>query len=274
MKEISLVAVDLDGTLLTSERVLAPRGAKRIKQVYQSGVHVVLSTTRNPDSVQAFCRQLEIDDPVICTNGAQIRGSPNGPVWAYRCLPCDIALAIAQRADTHDWELSTTIGPTTYWRQRPGQVLGPMAPNKVIVAANSDAIVGDPARILVSQPEAIDNMRSFCQSTFPNECYTEIYYNLDGTLRALGIYAPGADKGTALALVIDRLGMNKDQVLAIGDNPGDAAMFRHARVGIAMGNAIYRVKQQATAVAPCNNDEGVAWALETFVLEGQEVETQ
>jgi hydroxymethylpyrimidine pyrophosphatase-like HAD family hydrolase len=69
MKEISLVAVDLDGTLLTSERVLAPRGAKRIKQAYQSGVHVVLSTTRNPTSVQAFCRQLGIHDPAICTNG-------------------------------------------------------------------------------------------------------------------------------------------------------------------------------------------------------------
>jgi Cof subfamily protein (haloacid dehalogenase superfamily) len=266
---ISLVAVDLDGTLLTSERLLAPRGAKRIKQAYQSGVHVVLSTTRNPGSVQAFCRQLDIHDPAICTNGAQVWGSPDGPVWSYRCLRQEIALAIAQRADTHGWELSTTVGSITYWRQRPGQVLGPISPHRAIVAANSDAIVGDPVRILVSQPQAIGQMRSFCQSTFSNECHTEIYYNLDGTLRSLGIYAPGADKGTALALVLDRLGVKKDQALAIGDNPGDAAMFRHAGIGIAMGNAIDKVKRQASAIAPSNDDEGVAWALETFVLEGE-----
>ena len=76
MVDRALVAVDLDGTLLTSDGTLAPLGADMLKQAAAGGTHVVLSTTRNPDYVQPICRLLEIHDPMICTNGAQIWGSP------------------------------------------------------------------------------------------------------------------------------------------------------------------------------------------------------
>lgn len=92
--------------------------------------------------------------------------------------------------------------------------------------------------------------------------------DLDGTRHSLGIFAPQADKGTALALVLDRLAVKKEQALAVGDNPCDVAMFPYARVRVAMANAIDEVKQRASAVAPSNDNEGVAWALETFVLDG------
>jgi HAD superfamily hydrolase (TIGR01484 family) len=225
-----------------------------------------LATTRNPDFVRPFCRLLEINDPIICTNGAQVWGSPAGPIWAYYCIPEEVARAIAGLADTHNWELSTTIGSMTYWRQRPGQVAGQIAPDRMIVPTNSDGIVGDPVRILAHQPEAIESIRSLCQSRFSNECRTETYYNPNGTVHSLGIFALCADKGTALALVLDRLAVGKEQVLVIGDNLNDLAMFPYARVRIAMANAVDEVKEHASAVAPSNDDEGVAWALETFVL--------
>jgi hydroxymethylpyrimidine pyrophosphatase-like HAD family hydrolase len=161
---ILLIAVDLDGTLMTSEGVLAPEGARLLKKVAHDGVHIVLATTRRPDSVQAFCHSLEIDDPIICTNGAQVWGSPDGPVWAYHSIPQEIALAIARLADANNWEISTTIGSMTYWRQRPGQALGPIAPDITVVARNSDAIVDNPVRILTWHPEAADSIRSLCQS--------------------------------------------------------------------------------------------------------------
>jgi HAD superfamily hydrolase (TIGR01484 family) len=229
-------------------------------------VHVIVATTRNPDFVGTLCRSLQINDPIICANGAQVWGSPDGPVWAYHCIPQEVALAIAQWADAHNWELSTTIGSMTYWRQRPGQVPGQIAPNRTIVPTNSDGIVGEPVRILAHQLEAIESIRSLCQSRFSNQCHAETYYNPDGTVHSLGILALRADKGTALALVLDRLGAEKERVLAIGDNVNDLAMFPYARVRVAMANAVDEVKQQASVIAPSNDDEGVAWALERFVL--------
>jgi hypothetical protein len=261
---IRLIAVDLDGTLLTSEKRLAPEGTRRLKKAARDGKHVVLATTRNPDSVRPFCRTLEIDEPIICTNGAQVWASPDGPVWATHSIPQEAALEIARRADRRRWELSITVGEMTYLRQRPGQALGPVGASRTVVASNSDAMVGEPVRILAWHPDAIDGIRRLCQSKLVGQCTTETYYRADGTVHSLGVFALGADKGTALDLVLDRLRLKPEDVMAIGDNFNDLPMFARARIGVAMSNAPDEVKRAATAVAPSNDEEGVAWALRVY----------
>jgi Cof subfamily protein (haloacid dehalogenase superfamily) len=263
---IALIAVDLDGTLLTSQRTLAREGACLLTRAARAGVRVVLATTRNPESLQHLSADLQIDDPIICTNGAQVWGSPTGPVWARHVIDHDVALRLARLADEGGWELSTTVGAMTYWRQRPGQSLGPCAPHITVVASNADAIVDNPVRILVTQPEAIEAVRALCQSQFSDQCYAETYYHPDGTVESLCVSALGADKGTALRLVLARLSIPAERVLAIGDNPNDLPMFTCAGTSVAMGNATDRVKRHATAVAPSNDEEGVAWALRRFVF--------
>ncbi|MFO8036369.1 MAG: HAD hydrolase family protein [Anaerolineales bacterium] len=74
MRNIQLITVDLDGTLLTSEKVLAPGGTRSLKAAAEDGIHIILASTRNPHFVQKYCRTLEIHDPIICSNGAQIWG--------------------------------------------------------------------------------------------------------------------------------------------------------------------------------------------------------
>ncbi len=271
---ISLVAVDLDGTLLTSAGVLAPRGAESLSRASRAGVRVVLATTRLPASVQGFTRALGIADPVICTNGAKVWGSPDGPVWAHHSIPRRAALAIAELADRHRWEVSTTVDAMTFWRQRPGQPRGQIAPGRTVVGSNREALVGEPVRMLVHQPEAMEAVEALCRTRFPSLCYAETYYKPDGTLYSLGVFALGADKGTALRLVRERLGVEREQVLAIGDNPNDLALFRQAGVCIAMGNALPALKEQADVVAPSNDEEGVAWAVrEVLGRHGRVVDT-
>jgi len=264
MESISLIAIDLDGTLLTTAKTLAAEGAELLRQAYRRGIYVILTTARNPFSVRLFCRELGIDHPVICSNGAQIWASPDGPAWVDLAMPREIALVIARFADAHNWEIMTTIGLMTYMRQRPGQALGSLSPDRMVVATNADAIVGDPMRFLIFQPDAIEGIGSFCRSTLSGRCSIETWYNADGTLHSMGIFPTRANKGSALAFVTKRLGIDKGQVMAIGDNFVDLPMFRQARVSVAMGNAPDEVKQQATVVAPENDAEGVAWALRLY----------
>lgn len=279
MSSISLVAFDLDGTLLTGGRTVAPEGARLLRRAHRAGVRVVVSTTRVPASACAFCHEIGIDDPVICTNGAQVLGSPGGPglrgepsgeIWAHHTFSREVALALAQLADERGWELGTTVDSTTYWRQRPGQPLGPISSHITVVAANVEGVVGDPVRILVGQVEALDGIRSLCEGRFAGRCRVEVYAGADGVTHSLGVFAPGATKGTDLALVMERLGIGREAVLAMGDDTCDLAMFPHAHVRVVMDNAPEGVKQEALAmgavVAPGNDDEGVAWALKTFVL--------
>lgn len=261
---IRLVAVDLDGTLLTSEKRLAPEGTRLLKKAAQDGHCIVLATTRNPDSVKRFCRTLEILDPIIGTNGAQVWASPEGPVWAYRSIPREAGLEIARLAGRNRWELSITVGTMTYLQRRPGQVLGPIGTNATVVPRNLDAVVDEPVRILTWEPDAIEGIAWLCQTELASQCYTETFYRPDGTAHSLGVFAWGADKGTAFDVVLDRLGIDAEDTMAIGDNHNDVPMFARARIGVAMANAPDRVKQEATVVAPCNDEEGVAWALTKY----------
>jgi HAD superfamily hydrolase (TIGR01484 family) len=137
-----------------------------------------------------------------------------------------------------------------------------------VITHNVDALKEDAATCILNyQPDAIRELRSFCEQRYPNHTHLETYYYPDGRLKSLGFFAPGADKGTALSLLMDRLDIATEEVLAIGDNPNDLPMFACARVKVAMGNATGDVKHAATVIAPDHNDEGVAWAVERFVLQ-------
>jgi hydroxymethylpyrimidine pyrophosphatase-like HAD family hydrolase len=158
---IALVAVDLDGTLLTSEGVPSRESARLLRGAAARGVRVVLATTRTPRTTADLCRQIGIDDPIVCTNGAEVWASPRGPAWASHTIALEAALAIAHLADAHGWELSITIGETTYWRQRPGQPLGPLRPRIEVVPTNDDEGVAWALRIFVVGSEVQDRGSGF-----------------------------------------------------------------------------------------------------------------
>lgn len=263
---VRLVAIDLDGTLLDSRGRLPPEGSRLVKRAFDEGVHVVISTTRDLYYVQRVCAALAISSPIICCNGALIYESPTGALWRELCIPIDIAETICQTGDERGWELVTSVGQTIYFRQRQGQALGPMGENRVVVESNRDALVASPHRILTWQPEAIETLRALCLSAFAEECQTSVYYEPSGEVHSLGIFARGADKGTALQAVLTKLNIPIDCVMAIGDNNNDLPMFDFAGYRVAMGNATEDLRQAAHIIAPVNDEEGVARVLERYVL--------
>ena len=278
---IRLISVDLDGTLFRSDGMLAPEGVRRLQAVAQEGVRVVINTTRNAVGVRQLCAQLGFSDPMICTNGAQVFASPEGPIWASHTIPMGVARSIAQLADRNGWEISTSVGSCSFLRQRPGQPLGPVESRSfvglegsqgtsqlVIVAANEEALVAEPKRMILHEPDAIAAARELA-TQYSHACRAETYYEPDGSLHSLCIFPLRADKGTALRLVAGKLDIPLGQVLAIGDNPNDMPMFAAAGTSVAMGNAPREVKDSATVVGPTNDDEGVAWAVRRFVLKGR-----
>jgi 5-amino-6-(5-phospho-D-ribitylamino)uracil phosphatase len=268
MRRISLIAVDLDGTLLLSgTKQPAAEGARLLQLAARQGIRVVLSTARTPNSTREMCIMLGLHDPMICNGGADVWGSPDGPVWAARVIPRNAALVIARYADACNWELSTTIGEMTYWRQRNNQPVGLVAPQRMVLATNADAIVGDPVRMLAFQADAIAGLAGLCAANLGGECRADIFFSAEGRTDSLCIFPAGADKGSALQLVLSQLGIPAEETLAIGDNNVDLPMFAAAGFSVAMGNAPPEVKRHATLVGPRNDEEGVAWALKKFLFE-------
>jgi len=271
MPEIKLLALDLDGTLLTGEKILALEVVKFLKRAYRDGLRIVLATMRSPFEVHSFCQELQIDDPLICANGAWVLASSDGPDWAYQTIPLEAAFRLAHFAEQNTIELVTTTGSTTYYRRRSGQPLGLFKPNKEVVETNYDALVAEPLRILVFETDQADKIGAFCRSQLGDVCQSEVFLNPDGSFQSLAISPRGADKSTGLKVVLDHLDIPTEQVMAVGDNYVDIPMFRLAGLSVAMGNAPWEVKQTARMIAPSNNDEGVAWALKKFILNQEDV---
>lgn len=265
--DICLVALDLDGTLLTSKGELPDLGASLLTKAAAKGVHVVLATTRHSANTLRFYHALSLNSPFISGNGSQVWASAAGPLWAEHHIAEEVARSIAELADQEGWELATTVGEMIYCRQRPNQPLGLLSPYITIVATNRDGLVGPPLRILTGQVEAIDPLATFCRTQLQGQCTVEVYMKADGiTQHSLGVFAPLANKGTAITLVMERLGLTREQVVTIGDNFNDLPMFACSGISVAMANAPEAVKQQATLIAPSNDDEGIAWALQELQI--------
>jgi 5-amino-6-(5-phospho-D-ribitylamino)uracil phosphatase len=266
MSNIKLVAIDLDGTLLTSNKTVSHQSIEAVKRCLDQGIYVVIATARSMGFVEPIYNQLNLRDPLICVTGGKVWEKPQGELWAYHTLPLSIAKAIITLADEHNWFLSTTVGDIRYWRKDLTFRVDVIPRDVKMVNSNIEALIDEPVRILARNPEAIEAIQNLCQTQFAGQCRTEIFYNSDGTAESLMVVAIGADKGSALQLVLSRLEIDPAQVLAIGDNGNDVPMFKVAGTAVAMANALNPIKLEANIIAPDNDHDGVAWALMNHVL--------
>ena len=262
---VRLIAVDLDGTLLTSAHQPAPGGMAALRRAAQMGVQVVIATTRNPSFVAPLYRQLGVTGPLICTNGAQVWASPDGPVWACHTIPLAAARRAAALADARGWELSITVGEITAQCRRSGEAPGPVSAHRRITRTNLEAVSGEPVRILAVEPAARAELRAVCAAEFAGSVRVEGYTTPLGVEESIGIFARQAEKGAALRLVLERLEIEPGAAAAVGDNFVDLAMFDCVATRVAMGNAPDPVKARATHIAPSNDAEGVAWAVQALL---------
>ena len=134
------------------------------------------------------------------------------------------------------------------------------------MATNADGVVGDAIRILVWQPEAIRAFREMCETEFSDSSYTTTFYKPDGSLNSLGVFAQGADKGHAMQLVLENLSIPVSEVMAVGDNDNDIPLFSRAGFKVAVSNGTQSLKDRADVIAPTNDEDGVAWAINKYVL--------
>jgi len=260
---IRLVAIDLDGTLLDREAKVPPEGAARIRAAAEAGIHVVIITTRIAVSTRRICRELGLNGPMVCSNGAEIYAATEGPLLVSLRIPMEPARMIARMADENGWSLWMTFGDRVRRVRSRERNRSAVRDYVTFVDRNIDAMTEEPVTIFTGNLEAIRPVETACAAD--GRCRTEVYYDARGAAEAVGVFAREADKGTALRYVADRLGVERSGILAIGDNINDIPMLELAGTAVAMDNAVERVKRAADAVAPPNDREGVAWALRRYL---------
>lgn len=273
---IRLVALDLDGTLLRSDKSIAPADAAAIAKARARGVKVVLASARPPRSVKALHRELGLDTPTINYNGAMIHipdrdpcGQGRGVVLEHKPLPAAAAQEVVRVARACDPDVLVSVEVMDTWhtdRVDPALLTETARHFQPDHLGPLDAVLAAPVTkvMLLAPRERLDAVHDAVRSALGRRIaitYTDHHL--------IQIMHPGVDKAIALAWLAGRFDIPATQVLAVGDAPNDVRMLEFAGVGVAVGNAWPEAKAAADWVATAGNDEGaVAEALERFVLGG------
>lgn len=266
---IKLIAIDIDGTLLNEKHQLAPATIEAITAARNKGVKVVLTTGRPLSGVSPYLKQLNIsgnEEYAITFNGAMVQ-TLNGKVILNHTLSFDDFLQtemLSRKLKVH-YQIETTDkiyvtnkdqSPYTtaegYLVRLPIEYKTPEEFNEQMLMSKA---------MYVDYPEVIERIKKQIPATLKDSLYvvqSEPYF--------IEIMNKAASKGNALKGLAESLHLTAYQVMAIGDNDNDLTMIKYAGTGVAMGNGMDDVKNAAQFVTKTNKEDGVAYAIQKYVL--------
>lgn len=271
MAQIKLVASDIDGTLLNSDKKISYRTIETVEKLKQMGVHVVLCSGRPVSGVMPHLKKLGLtdhDNYVITFNGAKSSNVTNTKVIKTHPLGYDDFVKfhdLAQRLGfgmqvvTLKSEIFTTSANISKYTVRDA-----FNTNMQIKYRPADLISPDIeiAKIMfVDDPTRISKLGG----QLPKEILTDYYAVRTGSW-SFEFMNKDASKGNALMDLCEYLGIDPAETMAIGDQNNDLTMLEKAGIGVAMANGNDLVKKTADVLTPSNDDDGVAQAMERYIL--------
>lgn len=260
------LALDLDGTLLNSALRLSDTNEEAVRAAMERGVQVVLATARFYGIASRTASRLEVQTPLICSNGALVKRPTDGKELVHLHVDQALAREVTSLGDERGWEMFTTIGDTTYMQMRPG-IIPERLPGGLKIAERQSEYVDEaaPTCVLVFGHEAVEEIALRFVATYEDRARISINRPTNSAHYVI-LTHPDADKARALEIVLKALGIPPEETIAMGDSESDIGMFQLAGLGIAMRNAPDEVKREALHVAPSNDEDGVAWAVRKFLL--------
>ena len=264
---IKLVALDLDDTLLDLRLKISEACVRAIQEVREKGIRVTISTGRMYSSALPYAQQLEIDVPLITYQGAWVKNSLSGEVLYCKPVPGKLAREVMQ------FLKGEGVHYHSYYNDQ--LVMESLSEEGRFYAqlAGVEAILVDDliARLDKSEAMKIMAISHDEKQLLDMERNLKVYYgdNLHITRSKpyfLEVMHREANKAKALEVIARHYGIDRQEIMAIGDSYNDLEMIEWAGLGVAMGNAFESVKDAADFVTTSNEEEGVAEALRRFVL--------
>jgi hypothetical protein len=264
-----LVAIDLDGTLLTDNKKISQRAVAAIKRCSYLGVRVVLATARPPRASIPYHNALELGAWLISYNGALIIDPQTRKVLYHQPITVELAMDAVEFVRSHyaDINVSGEVMDRLYSdrSQRDHVSPGERGLKPVAVGPTESWLVRPFTKIMFSGPEEVMRPISGELADAYRNLLTVVMVEND----VIQVTHALATKGVALSYAANEYGVPQDQVLAMGDAANDIGMLLWAGRSAAMDNAHPMVKESADMVCSSNENNGVAEVLETVVLNGK-----
>ena len=264
MSDYDLLALDLDGTLLDSHEQISPRNRRAIANALLEGIRVVLVTGRGVDTPARIAHELGLNVPIICAHGALTKDFLSGKVLGHIPVPLQYAVPLLEFGERN--RLTAAVyTDETFYRLKESQIyMADMTgPAWAEIAHFGDVLASAPTFIRFLGTEAVAAVRA----TF-GEMPLAFKHESWGTFEELAITSREATKQHALAELCRTFAIPAARVMAVGDSRNDVPMMQWAGLGVAMANALPEVRAEIATHTASNDEDGVAEAIERYVLSG------
>lgn len=265
-----LLVLDVDGTILNDEREISKRTLADLLKVQQMGVRIVLASGRPTYGLMPLAKTLELGNYggfILSYNGCQIINAQNGEILFERRINPEMIPYLEKKARKNGFSIFTYHDDTILTDSPDNEYIRNEARlnNLKIIPEDefSTAIDFAPCKcMLVSDDEeALTGLEAHWKKRLAGTLdvfRSEPYF--------LEVVPCGVDKANTLGVLLEQLGMSREEVIAIGDGVCDVTMLQLAGMGVAMGHSQDSVKVCADYITASNEEDGVAQAVEKLIL--------
>lgn len=265
-----LIAIDIDGTLLNSSLEITPEVKEALRRAKAAGLRIVLATGRPIDGMDDYLRELDFYHPgeyAITSNGSLLTEPATGREIVRHAISKEDFQRIHTLATKLDvgYVIETDHCYYTTHTHLPVEVAYLSYINKLpLVIIDPEDLPDDVRYIKGMISDALDRMEDL-PSQLPEEVRST-FATMMSSATILEVLNPKATKAQTLSKLLDKLEIQPEEVLALGDNQNDMDMLALAGTGVAMGNARPEVKEIADYITKTNDENGVAVAINKFIF--------
>lgn len=269
MTAYKMLVLDLDDTLLREDLTISPRTKHDLMEAQEAGVKVVLASGRPTHGMLPIAEELRLKEYgsfILSFNGGKIINCQTGEEWFSSTLPNETVRQLYEISRRENLWIHTYVGNAIVTEDpNPYTDIESQLTNLPIKIVDSfiDAVAEPVVKcLMLKEPEILAEEEKKLQK------------ELEGKLSVmrskpyfLEFTESGVTKGTSLEALIEKLGIKREEVIAIGDSNNDLSMIEFAGLGVAMGNATDEIKAKADIIADTNMNDGVAKVVESFILD-------
>lgn len=265
MSVIQAIVLDLDGTLLSSDKSISTRNYEAVKKCYDAGIHIIIATARPPRAANQFLKKFPFVDYMVYYNGALVT-CKSKQKEQHTSIPMEISQQITKFLELQEphsiisyevndsWYTCSPIADSHYAQ------LGIRSNDpKPQIIDKEDISLLSPTKILVLGCSTWTEIREQFGE------HVNVIATDEGVL--VQIMHKSASKESAVKWVLSEIGVNSVNVMVFGDDFNDLGLFQMSGLPVAMENAIIELKNCAAHVTDSNDNDGVAVAIERFIVE-------
>lgn len=273
MSEIKIIGLDLDGTALAPGGYFSQKTKEVFGEAAKKGVHIVIATGRTYHSLPEDLFEMKEIEFVVSSNGAKVYRIRNKELVYENCIKPEVVCRLADLFEHEKLNVEAfTDGRAYISSSEIEDIRAGRSRRDADYVLSTRTPVASVCDFMRKHNDNIENISINYSSDAEKDRMEKILYTLDDVTVTSSFYfnneigGKTTSKADGLEAVMRLLNFSRDNLMACGDSMNDLAMIQHAKIGVAMQNASEELKKQADYITLTNREDGVARAIEKFVL--------